>query len=63
MARPFASLKTPFLIPDRAHEVKRQVDNVVIGEGLVQFHGERFLYFGKDDTLLLYGVANAPVQP
>lgn len=58
---PMARVETPLLQPTSVHEIKGQVDNVVFTEGLVQFHGRWFMYFGQGDSYL--GVATAPVQP
>jgi predicted GH43/DUF377 family glycosyl hydrolase len=58
---PLARLETPILQPTSVKEVTGQVDNVVFSEGLVQFRGKWFLYFGQGDAFL--GVATAPVQP
>jgi predicted GH43/DUF377 family glycosyl hydrolase len=58
---PVARLESPILQPTSVREVKGQVDNVVFSEGLVQFRGKWFMYFGQGDAFL--GVATAPVQP
>ncbi|KAJ5629129.1 hypothetical protein N7528_002786 [Penicillium herquei] len=58
---PVARLETPLLQPTSVHEVTGQVDNVVFTEGLVQYHGKWFMYFGQGDAFL--GVATALVQP
>lgn len=58
---PIARLETPLLQPTSVHEVQGQVDNVIFSEGLVQFRGQWFMYFGQGDNFL--GVANTPVQP
>ena len=58
---PIARLETPLLQPSSVHEITGQVDNVIFTEGLVQFHGKWFMYFGQGDAFL--GVATAPVQP
>jgi predicted GH43/DUF377 family glycosyl hydrolase len=58
---PVARLESPILQPTSVREVEGQVDNVVFSEGLVQFRGQWFLYFGQGDAFL--GVATAPVQP
>ncbi|KAJ5740535.1 hypothetical protein N7493_000407 [Penicillium malachiteum] len=58
---PVARLETPLLQPTSVHEVTGQVDNVVFTEGLVQYHGKWFMYFGQGDAFL--GVATVPVQP
>ncbi|KAF8850140.1 Arabinanase/levansucrase/invertase [Acephala macrosclerotiorum] len=57
---PIARLESPILQPTSVNEVEGQVDNVVFSEGLVQFRGRWFLYFGQGDAF--YGVATAPVQ-
>lgn len=58
---PIARLEKPLLEPTSVHEIDGQVDNVIFTEGLVQFHGKWFMYFGQGDSFL--GVATAPVQP
>lgn len=58
---PIARLETPLLQPTSVHEIEGQVDNVIFSEGLVQFHGQWFMYFGQGDSFL--GVANTAVQP
>lgn len=58
---PVARLETPLLTPTSVHEVTGQVDNVVFSEGLVQYKGKWFLYFGQGDAFL--GVATTDVQP
>lgn len=58
---PLARVETPLLRPVSAEETQGQVDNVVFVEGLVQFRGLWWLYFGQGDQFL--GVATAPVQP
>ena len=58
---PIARLETPLLQPTSVHEIDGQVDNVVFSEGLVQFHGKWFMYFGQGDAFL--GVATTDVQP
>lgn len=58
---PVARLERPFLWPDAANEVEGQVDNVVFSEGLVQYKGKWYLYYGQGDSEL--GVAIADVQP
>ena len=58
---PLARLETPILQPTNVHEISGQVDHVVFSEGLVQFKGQWFLYFGEGDAFL--GVATTPVQP
>jgi predicted GH43/DUF377 family glycosyl hydrolase len=55
LSGPLARLETPFLVPDAANEIEGQVNKVVFTEGLVQFHGKWFLYFGQGDSEL--GVA------
>ncbi|KAK5055370.1 hypothetical protein LTR84_013120 [Exophiala bonariae] len=59
--RPLARLETPFLVPSTPEEERGQVDLVVFAEGLVQFQGKWFLYYGQADQTL--GVAVADVQP
>lgn len=54
---PIARTETPFLIPELGNEVEGQVDQVVFTEGIVQYKGKWFLYFGQGDSEL--GVATA----
>ena len=58
---PIARLETPLLQPTTSGEQQGQTDNVVFSEGLVQFHGKWFIYFGESDSFV--GTATAPVQP
>jgi predicted GH43/DUF377 family glycosyl hydrolase len=58
---PIARLETPVLTPTSVQEISGQVDNVVFSEGLVQYKGKWFLYFGQGDAFL--GVATTDVQP
>ena len=58
---PIARLEQPFLIPESSDEKEGQVNHVVFAEGLVQFKGKWFLYYGQADSTL--GVATADVQP
>lgn len=58
---PIARIETPILTPKSVQEVTGQVDNVVFSEGLVQYKGKWFLYFGQGDAFL--GVATTEVQP
>lgn len=44
---PVARLEQPILIPEAGNEQEGQVDQVVFAEGLVQFQGRWFLYFGE----------------
>ena len=44
---PVARLSQPILIPSSANEQRGQVDQVVFSEGLVQYHGKWYLYYGK----------------
>lgn len=48
-------------MPSTPEEERGQVDLVVFAEGLVQFRGKWFLYYGQADQTL--GVAVADVQP
>lgn len=59
--RPLARLESPFLVPSTPEEERGQVDLVVFAEGLVQFRGKWFLYYGQADQTV--GVAVADVQP
>lgn len=58
---PVARLEHPVLVPEASNEQEGQVDQVVFAEGLVQFRGKWFLYYGQGDSEL--GVAIADVQP
>ena len=58
---PVARVETPLLQPTSMNEVEGQVNNVVFSEGLVQFRGQWFMYFGAGDKYL--GVATTAVQP
>jgi predicted GH43/DUF377 family glycosyl hydrolase len=58
---PVARIEEPFLVPEATDEMQGQVDQVVFAEGLVQFRGRWFLYYGQADSQL--GVATADVQP
>lgn len=57
---PVARLEQPILVPGASNEVTGQVDQVVFSEGLVQYKGQWWLYYGQGDSEL--GVATAPVQ-
>ena len=57
---PVARLEQPVLKLELANEREGQVNQVVFCEGLVQFKGQWFLYFGQGDSEL--GVAIAPVN-
>lgn len=57
---PVARIENPMLVPTGKDEENGQVDQVVFSEGLVQFKGKWFLYFGQADSTL--GVATADVQ-
>ena len=58
---PIARIENPLLVPEAGNEQEGQVGQVVFAEGLVQFRGKWFLYFGQADSTL--GVATADVQP
>jgi hypothetical protein len=57
---PIARIKEPFLVPEASDGAQGQVDQVVFAEGLVQFKGKWFLYYGQADSQP--GVAAARVQ-
>lgn len=57
---PIARIENPLLVPEGKDEQNGQVNQVVFAEGLVQFKGKWFLYFGQADSTL--GVATADVQ-
>ena len=44
---PVARLERPILVPEAGNEQTGQVDQVVFAEGLVQFKGKWYLYYGK----------------
>ena len=44
---PIARMETPILVPDRPNELEGLVNQVVFTEGLVQFKGKWYLYFGE----------------
>lgn len=56
---PIARIENPLLVPEGQDEQKGQVNQVVFAEGLVQFKGKWFLYFGQADSTL--GVATLTV--
>lgn len=56
---PLARLEKPILVPEQENEVTGQVNQVVFTEGVVQFKGQWFLYYGQGDSEL--GVATCPV--
>ena len=58
---PVARLEHPILVPEAANEQEGQVNQVVFAEGLVQYKGKWWLYYGQGDSEL--GVAVADVQP
>lgn len=60
-AGPLARMEHPDLVPEQPNEVTGQVDRVVFTEGVVQFRGRWFMYFGQGDSDL--GVAIAPGPP
>ena len=45
-----ARLTRPFLVPETAEETSGQVNNVVFVEGLVDYRGEWFMYYGQGDA-------------
>ncbi|KAM9902043.1 hypothetical protein OXX79_004170 [Metschnikowia pulcherrima] len=56
---PLARMDWPILVPESKNEVIGQVNRVVFTEGIVQFKGKWFLYFGEGDSEL--GVATCPI--
>ncbi|EON67239.1 hypothetical protein W97_06492 [Coniosporium apollinis CBS 100218] len=58
---PVARIERPMLVPEQPEELEGLVDAVVFAEGLVQYRGRWWLYFGQADSTL--GVATAEVQP
>lgn len=57
---PLKRLPEPFLVPQTEQETQGQVPNVVFSEGLVQYKGKWYLYYGQSDTTI--GLATAPVE-
>jgi predicted GH43/DUF377 family glycosyl hydrolase len=57
---PQARLEKPILVPDQDNERHGQVNRVVFTEGIVQFKGQWFLYFGQGDSEL--GVATCAIE-
>ena len=57
---PVARLQRPVIFPTQADQMKGQVPNVTFCEGVVQFRGKWFMYFGQADTTV--GVAMADVN-
>lgn len=60
LSGPLARLEKPILVPDQKNEIEGQVNKVVFTEGIVQFRGKWFLYFGQGDSEL--GVATCNVD-
>lgn len=60
MDGPIARIEKPWLTPTTTLEQSGQVDKLVFVEGLVQFKGKWWAYFGMGDAYL--GVATADVQ-
>lgn len=58
---PVARIERPMVFPSTPAETEGQVNRVTFAEGIVQFKGKWFLYFGQADSTL--GVATAEVQP
>ncbi len=52
--------EVPVLIVEDELEKTGQVGNVVFSEGLIEFNGQRYLYFGMGDSRI--GVATAPLE-
>ena len=48
--------REPFLKPDREYEISGQVSRVCFVEGLVQFKGRFFLYYGSADSRIAVAV-------
>lgn len=57
---PLKRLDAPFLAPTTTQETSGQVPDVVFSEGLVQYKGKWYLYYGQSDTTI--GVAIAPAS-
>lgn len=49
-------LDKPFIIPDQPFELEGQVNQVVFLEGLVQFKGKWFLYYGTADSKIAVAI-------
>lgn len=47
---PLARMEQPCLVPEADNETEGQVNNVVFTEGVVQFQGRWFLYYGQGDS-------------
>jgi predicted GH43/DUF377 family glycosyl hydrolase len=58
-----ARLERPFLTPTTREEVEGQVNMVVFAEGIVQFKGKWFLYYGQADQTIGVAIANVDMQP
>ena len=58
---PVARLERPVIFPTQPEEMNGQVPNVTFCEGVVQFRGKWFMYFGQADTTV--GLATAEVEP
>lgn len=50
---PVARLERPILVPEAGNEQQGQVDQVVFAEGLVQFKGKWYLYYGEFSVFLV----------
>jgi len=49
----------PLLEPTTADEIEGQISNVVFGEGLVEFQGQIFLYYGMADSRIGVAIAES----
>ncbi len=49
-------METPFMIPDKSYEVDGQVNHVCFAEGLVEYKGRWFLYYGTADSRIAVAV-------
>jgi predicted GH43/DUF377 family glycosyl hydrolase len=45
-----------FMIPDKSYEISGQVNNVCFIEGLANFHGKWFLYYGTADSKIAVAI-------
>jgi predicted GH43/DUF377 family glycosyl hydrolase len=52
---PIARLERPILVPEAGNEQEGQVNQVVFAEGLVQYKGKWYLYFGKNTSFVSTG--------
>lgn len=58
---PVGRLERPILVPEAGNEQEGQVNQVVFAEGLVQYQGKWYLYFGKTVSPHLSTFANTTI--